>query len=239
MAAIENQHWWFVARRQIIASALHRLPLPPQARILEAGCGTGGNLNLLGQFGSVAAFEPDLEARQHARRDRDPTRYDIRDGHLPDVIPFEPGVFDLVVALDVLEHLDDDRGCLAALRRYLQPGGWGLFTVPAFPFLWSRHDDLHHHRQRYRKAQLATVLADAGFEAPNVSYFNTLLFPVIAGVRLSKNLLGDRAGRDDQIPTEPVNRILTWIFATERHLISRVTLPFGISLLATARNLTK
>lgn len=236
MAAIENQHWWFVARRQILAAVLSRLNLPPQAGILEAGCGTGGNLDGLGQFGRVAAFEPDREAREHACRGRNPGQYDIRAGCLPDAVPFATAAFDLVVALDVLEHLDDDRRCLTVLRQHLKPGGWGLFTVPAFPSLWSRHDELHHHRRRYRKIELTAALLAAGFQHPEVTYFNTLLFPIIAGARLIQNRLGDHAGRDDQLPAALINRILTGIFASERHFIRRIPLPFGVSLLATARN---
>lgn len=233
MAAVEDRHWWFVARRRILTSVLSRyVALPAGARLLEAGCGTGGNLAMLGRFGQVAAFEPDATARQLASRK---AGVEVRDGLLPDPVPFEDGSFDLVAALDVLEHLDDDLNSLKALRKRLRPGGWVLMTVPAFPFLWSRHDESHHHKRRYRKTALKQVVREAGLEPVKVTYFNTLLFPLVVAVRLAKTLLGREEG-DDALPPGPLNRLLEGIFGIERHLVGRIGLPAGVSLLVLARN---
>jgi SAM-dependent methyltransferase len=233
MAAVEDAHWWFVARRRILSEVLRReVDLPSDAKLLEAGCGTGGNLAMLARFGTVQAFEPDAEARRLAGHK---AGVEVRDGRLPEALPFAPGGFDLVAALDVVEHLDDDLASLRALGTQLKPGGWLLLTVPAFPFLWGRHDETHHHRRRYRRAGLTRVLSDAGLKPVKVTYFNSLLFPLIAGVRSAKTLLGREGAPEDALPPPLVNRLLCGIFASERHLIGRVPLSVGVSLLALAR----
>lgn len=233
MAELETKHWWFVARRRILAEVLTRsIDLPPGARILEAGCGTGGNLAMLAHFGEVAAFEPDTEARCLAGEKGD---YDIRDGSLPERVPFEPGQFDLVAALDILEHIEDDSSSLRALWAQLCPGGVALITVPAFDFLWSRHDLRHHHKRRYAKAGLIRQVTAAGFAPIMVTYFNSLLFPLIVGARLGKKILRLDDAEDDAMPSGLANCILYALFASERHLVGRVPLPLGVSLLVIAR----
>jgi SAM-dependent methyltransferase len=233
MAELEDRHWWFVARRRILSETLRRhAALPAGARVLEAGCGTGGNLPMLARFGTVACFEPDDEARALARRQG---TFDIRDGALPDAIPFDSESFDLVVALDVLEHVADDAGSLSALGARLRPGGWSLLTVPALPFLWSRHDVSHHHYRRYVKSQLSGLTRAAGLVPVRATYFNSLLFPAVAAVRFVKAGIGGRAREDDTLPPQGVNRLLTALFASERHVVGRVPLPVGVSLLMLAR----
>jgi SAM-dependent methyltransferase len=233
MAATEDGHWWFVARRRILRDVLRKLvPLPNGKRLLEAGCGTGGNLAMLEDFGRVSAFEPDAGARELARRKG---AVHVSEGRLPTDVPFEEESFDLVVALDVLEHIDDDLAGLRALRDRLRPGGWMVITVPAFSFLWSHHDVVHHHKRRYRKKELIRLASETGLSLVTATYFNTLLFPVIAAVRFVKNLLGRESADDAVVPPRPVNGILTAVFASERHLVGRITLPVGVSILMVAR----
>ena len=233
MAEIEGAHWWFFARRRILREAISRLvPLSPGARLLEAGCGTGGNLAMLEDFGEVSAFEPDPRARELASSK---TKIKVRPGRLPTDVPFEAEAFDLVVALDVLEHLDDDLGGLEALGRRLRPGGWMLITVPAFSFLWSDHDIVHHHKRRYTKKGLVRLASAAGLTPVTSTYFNTLLFPLVAVVRFAKNLLGIESADDGRMPTPLLNGLLGAAFASERHMIGRIALPIGVSILMIVR----
>lgn len=232
MGEVEDRLWWFVARRRILAAVLERCGLLPNpARVLEAGCGTGGNLGMLSRFGPVSAFEPNEAARGNASRH---DRCDVRAGALPDKVPFAGERFDLVAVLDVLEHLDDDEGALRALAERLEPGGLILVSVPAFAFLWSRHDVVHHHKRRYTRRSLLAVAWAAGFEPVSAGYFNTLLFPLIVVWRTVGRLFG-LAGDDDTMPSPWLNRLLGAVFAFERHLVGRLALPFGVSLLLLAR----
>jgi SAM-dependent methyltransferase len=230
---LEGEHWWFCARRRILKSVITRFaPRNTGLRLLEAGCGTGGNLRMLSEFGSLAAFELDDEAREIARRK---LPIDVKSGMLPDGIPFKPGSFDVVVALDVIEHVERDVESLAKLREQLAPGGRLMMTVPALPWLWGQHDVTHHHFRRYTRSQLNATLRRAGLEPVRISYFNTLLFPAIAAVRLCKRVLGLKEESDDSMPSSFVNGVLKTIFGFESNFVGRVNLPIGVSLLAVAQ----
>lgn len=229
MAVQEDVHWWFAARREILAAVISRLvKLPKNVRILEAGCGTGGNLGMLEGMGQVRAFELDPQARQSAASK---SGIAVLEGALPDAVPFEAERFDLIGLFDVLEHIENDEASLATLATRLAPGGRIVVTVPAFPWLWSRHDECHHHFRRYTRADLAKVAAAAGLRMEHGFYFNTALFPVAVIGRAIKSLLRlDRA--DDTMPAPHVNSALRTIFAAERHLVGRMKLPVGLSLCA-------
>lgn len=233
MAEIQETHWWYEGRRRILRAVIGRLGLPEQARILEAGSGTGANLRMLAAFGTVNGFEPDEFARATARS---MAGMDTPPGFLPDDVPYE-GPFDLVSAFDVIEHVDRDAESLAALCRLTAPGGYAVFTVPAFMFLWSRHDEVNHHYRRYRRADFAALLTAAGYEVEFISYYNFCLFPLVAAVRLARRLLGLKGGEaDDALPRfKVVNRLLLAVFAAERHVLGRMALPFGVSIIAVCR----
>jgi SAM-dependent methyltransferase len=227
MAEIDADHWWFGGRRAIVASLIERqVELRRPARILEVGCGTGSNLAMLQRYGSVDAIEPDAPARELASAR---SGIAVQGGLLPDGVTLDEGAYDLIVLLDVLEHIPDDLGTLAALRGKLAPGGRLLVTVPAMPWLWSAHDSAHHHHRRYTARTLSKVFKAAGFRIRYRSHFNTILFPMIVAARAAGKLLR-REGGDDAMPPRPVNALLKSLFASERHLLGRARLPFGVSL---------
>lgn len=229
MNELEAEHWWFVARRKVIAALVGRnLSHQERATILEAGCGSGGNLQMLAQFGQVDAFEYDGPAREAAKAK---SGLDIQFGALPMDLPFDDRRYDLIGLFDVLEHVEADTASLAALGRRLSETGVILVTVPAFPFLWSRHDERHHHFRRYTRASLAEVAAKAGLRVRYSSYFNFFLFPAAVLSRGLKRLTGSDEP-DDAMPAGPVNAVLTRIFSAERHLVGRLRLPVGLSLAA-------
>lgn len=227
MAEIDNEHWWFAARRDIIAGLIERQTKHARPmRILEVGCGTGSNLALLQRYGHVDAIEPDDAARALAASR---SGLPIRGGLLPDGVRLDDGAYDLIVLLDVLEHIPDDQGTLQALRSKLAAGGRLIVTVPAAPWMWSAHDLAHHHQRRYTAKTLTRAFQAAGFQVRYCSHFNTLLFPLIAAARIAGRVLR-RGGGDDAIPPKPLNRMLRTLFGAERHLVGRAALPFGVSL---------
>ena len=235
MAEIDAEHWWFAARREIIARLIERQAgLPEKPRILEVGAGTGSNLELLMRYGRVDAIEPDDQARALASAR---SGLALKGGLLPDGVELEDAAYHLIVLLDVLEHIPDDLATLAALRSKLAPGGRLMVTVPATPWLWSAHDAAHHHHRRYTAESLARVFRDAGYRVRYRSHFNTVLFPLIAAARLVGRITG-REGGDDAIPPRPINGMLKGLFGAERHLLGRMKRPFGVSLALVAEPTT-
>lgn len=232
---VEDKHWWFVARRQIIDGVIRRLGLPQDGKILEAGCGTGGNLAMLSRHGEVTAMEVEPIACELANQ-RQLTL--VKPGRLPDIIPFTDD-YDLIVALDVIEHIDDDLAALKALHSRLKTGGWLIITVPAYQFLWSNHDEINHHKRRYRRHQLSRLIQNAGYKVTYSSYFNTLLFPLVLLNRMLQKILKIESkaeiSDDLKLPSPPINQILRQIFASESNLMRSFSLPFGVSIITIAR----
>lgn len=237
MAEVEDAHWWFAGRRAICDHLLDSLAIPRNAQILEPGCGTGGNFPMLARRGKLFAMDADEAALGFAARRGLAT---LARGSMPDHIPFGGTRFDLAVMTDVIEHLDDPAGSLQAVRTRLVDGGWILLTVPALPWLWSEHDLTHHHRRRYRAGELVQLVSNAGFTVKYLSYYNFILLPAIVAARLMGRIMRpseQRAmdGHDLVMPTAIINRILFGLFAAERHVIGRLRIPLGISLIALAR----
>lgn len=237
MAAVQESHWWFAARRRVLRSVIGGLALPPQAQILEIGCGTGANLAMLSAFGRLSAMEYDDHARAIAAN---LGICPIFSGGLPEPIPaaLDDGHFDLVCLLDVLEHIDDDSAGLARAKRLLKPSGRMLVTVPAYAWLWSAHDDAHHHRRRYTFGLLRQRARESGLTVARLGYFNCLLFPLIAAIRAAKKLAGRGQGReglegsDAAMPSAWLNALLSAAFGLERYVVRRTLFPFGTSVMA-------
>lgn len=231
MRVLQQDHWWFAARREILAAEIARLPLPRPARILEAGCGPGGNLEMLQRFGQVQAIEPDADSRTYAAEH---FGVEVKPGLLPHSLPRFPTPFDLVAAFDMIEHVDDDQGAVAALAGLLAPGGFMIATVPAYAWMWSEHDGAHHHKRRYGLAAFRGLFEAAGLKVRRASHFNSLLFPPIAAVRIAKSAVG-LTSADDAMPPKPLNGMLKGLFGLERGLLRAMDLPFGVSILLVAQ----
>jgi 2-polyprenyl-3-methyl-5-hydroxy-6-metoxy-1,4-benzoquinol methylase len=238
MNRLEHEHWWFVSRRSIIEMVLRSQvkTIGPHSKILDAGCGTGGNLDLLSSLGcDVTGLEMEPDAAEIARSKSGKAVYI---GSLPDQIPFADESFDLIVLLDVLEHIEDDIGTLASLTAKLKPGGNLLITVPAFSFLWSSHDEAHHHKRRYRLNELVGKMQHCNLQPKYASYFNTWLFPMIALVRIFQNIVGSNQKTDDlSLPSPFLNKMLRGVMSSEKHILKRGKLPFGVSIMAIGQKL--
>ena len=231
---IETTHWWFQGRHRIFRELLdERLRGRPAAHLLDVGCGTGVMMGQLEPYGAPVGIDLEAEALGYCR-ERGCDR--LAQGSA-DALPFADGTFDLVTALDVVEHLDEDVRTLAELRRVCRPDGWVLITVPAYEFLWGVQDEISHHRRRYTRRTLAERLTAAGLRTDVLTYFNTFLFPVIAGVRVGRRAAGRPGRESDFTMTKPglANTMLAKLFAAEAPLIRSVGLPFGVSILCLAR----
>jgi len=199
-------------------------------RILEIGSGTGGNLQMLSSFGQVSALEMDATARSIAS-EKTGGRFDIRPGFCPTDILFTAEKFDLICLFDVLEHIDEDVETLIAVKGLLAEGGRVLVTVPAYRWLWSVHDDFLHHKRRYSATELRQKIAASGLQPVKISYFNTILFPLVAIFRLKDRLLGSSSASGSSVPPAPINQLFASLFSGERFLLAKINLPFGVSLL--------
>ena len=231
MAELDQRHWWYRARREVVAALIRRRARPPAgARILEIGCGTGHNLAMLGAFGTVEGLEVDPAARAIAERR---LGREVMSAPLPRLAGVPRGAYDLVGAFDVIEHVADDSAALGAIAALLKPGGRLVATVPAHQWMWSAHDVVNHHQRRYSKRALAELIRRSPLRLEAVGYFNSLLFPLAVAGRLASRLSG-KEDSDLSLPPRPLNAALERMFAAERHLIGRVALPPGLSLFAVA-----
>lgn len=234
MYRVEESHWWFVGRRKILSSFLEQIVknLPPeQPRILDVGCGTGANLEMLSQFGSAEGVDVSAEALEFCQARG---LKNVRLGEA-EHLPYDDNSFDLVTGLDVVEHLDDDVAGLKEMRRVLSHEGRLLLFVPAFMFLWGVQDDISNHRRRYTAQGLKKVIAQAGFELERLTYANITFFLPILGGRLLMRLTGYRPASENNLTVGFLNGVLGSIFGVEASLLRRVNFPFGVSIICVAR----
>jgi SAM-dependent methyltransferase len=232
LSKYEDNHWWFTARRIIIDKVLKaHFPDRENAEILEVGCGSGGNLELLSNFGKVHAMDLDEYCIEIANKRN---ICHVKHGSLPDDLPFDER-FELICMFDVLEHIEDDQKALKTVSESLGDEGVLLITVPAYSFLWSSHDVALNHKRRYVKKRLLDILASAGFRAVYSTYFNSFLMPVVLLVRVFNNFVRKSRGDDLKTSSEFVNKLLSRVFSGEKYFIPRFSLPFGVSILIVAK----
>jgi SAM-dependent methyltransferase len=259
MYRVEGSHWWFAGRRAIleefardavektrIQSTAFRRPAseeqPPKGgtlnagtpntmHILDVGCGTGANLEMLGQFGEAEGVDVSEEALEFCRA-RGLTG--VKQG-AAEALPYPDGSFDLVTGLDVVEHLDSDLDGLREMHRVLRPGGRILLFVPAFMFLWGVQDDISHHRRRYTSKELRRAVTEAGFTVERTTYANLTFFtPILLG-RLLMRLTGYRPASENNINVSALNGVFGSLFGAERFLLRLMNLPLGVSAICVAR----
>jgi SAM-dependent methyltransferase len=231
MAELDERHWWYRARRQVLADLIRREARPPAgAKILEIGCGTGHNLAMLSEFGHVDGLELDDEARRISERRLGRT---VMSAPLPELAGVPERYYDLIGAFDVIEHIDDDSAALASIASRLKPAGKFVMAVPAHQWMWSAHDVVNHHKRRYSKAGLKRLIEGSPMRLIKVGYFNSLLFPLAVAERAGSKLRGNE-NANVKLPPAPLNSTFEKVFAAERYLVGRLRLPPGLSLFAVA-----
>ena len=235
MLELDEHHWWYRGRRQIVRTEVERLELPAQAEVLDAGCGSGRELQDLAAYGNVHGIELDPDAAAYAASRG---LGEVQVGRVEE-LPWEDDSFDLITCLDVLEHVPDDRGALIELRRVSKPRGWLLATVPAYPSLWSLHDRANHHYRRYSRRSLQAAAASAGWELRRMTAFNSILLAPAAMVRLAQRRRQPDSDYSPELELVPpwLNGLLERPLQVEARWLARGrTLPAGLSLMALMKN---
>lgn len=230
----EDRHWWYQGRRTVLERTIERLVLPAGAQILDAGCGSGRNMVDLARHGKVTGVELSETSVELARARG---AGEVLAGSVMDM-GFDDATFDLAVSLDVIEHLQDDVGALAELRRVTKPGGALLVTVPAYQWLWSGHDEINHHHRRYNRRTLLAAAQGGGWHLERSTHFNSLLLPVAIALRALERFKPSttKSSLDLWVPPAPLNWGLRQPLNLEAAVIGRGgSIPIGLSLLAVFR----
>lgn len=227
-AAVEQNHWWFVGRRGLFARRIAGLHVPKDARVLDLGTSTGTNLRMLRDVGMTNVVGLDLS--DEAIRFCD--EKGLGKVHKGDItaIPFPDRSFDMVLATDIIEHVDDDARALAEVARVLKPAGKAIITVPAFRSLWGPQDELAFHKRRYRMAPLVAKAERAGLTVRDKFHFNFLLFAPIYVARRILSVIPNRIRSENEINGPLVNRILSAIFEADLRVAPHLRPPFGVSI---------
>jgi SAM-dependent methyltransferase len=234
---LESSHFWFIARRRIFFHLLDRAVGDRRdLRVLDVGCGAGGMLGPLSRYGEVTGVEISQEFVNFCRS-RGFERVFLASAY---DLPVAPESMDLVTLFDTIEHVPDDDRALLKCHQALASGGLLFLSTPAYQFLYANNDRVAQHQRRYTAREVRRKLTKAGFVPLKVTYFNTLLFPVILPVVLAKKLKERWSEPDDTTnlshrPPQAVNRLLTALMSSERHVLSRTEVPFGHSIIGIAR----
>lgn len=244
MSSLEESHWWHLARQRIIPDwlgrQLKRLGFTRKLKILDLGCGTGKMLKVLKQFGETTGLDSSHKAIAHAKA-KAVGKVVFGDAAK---LPFKKDSFDVVTAMELLEHIKDDSGALREWRRVLKPGGVLFVTAPAYMWMWGPADKFAHHQRRYTRGQLVTLLKRNGFRIVRASYFNTMLFPGVALIRLARKpfvkldtMKGEDLAKafDFHIGPRFLSKLLYWLFSQERYLLRWFNLPLGVSIIVLAQ----
>lgn len=236
MAGVERDHWWFRAKRRLVARALDGVR-GERGRLVDVGCGTGATVNALGSpdYHVAVGIDPSAHALDLARADRIAGPLFLRAG--AERIPLGDDRIDELTSLDVVEHLDDDVAALSEYRRVVRPGGTVVLTVPAYQWAWSDHDEALGHRRRYTVPELERTVRLAGLEIERATYFHSWLVPLALLIRRTplRRLTGGRTQDEVSLAAPWMNRLGNALARAEATLLGRFNLPFGLSILLVAR----
>ena len=249
MDEVEGSHWWFVGRRAILESFLRgivssygsrlraatsggpaKAGTQNQLKILDVGCGTGANLEMLARFGEAEGVDVSDDALEFCRR----KGLKAQKG-LAETLPYPDETFDITTALDVVEHLDDDIAGLKEMFRVTKTGGYSLIFVPAFMWLWGVQDDISNHRIRYTKAQIVDRLQKAGYTIERATYANFTFFAPVLGGRTVMKLTGIKPESENNINISVLNGFFGKVFSAEKFWLKNLNFPFGVSIIVVAR----
>ena len=229
---VEKYHWWFTVRRKLLEYLLTSINISWKELAIDIGCGVGSNLNVLSLKGiHTIGLDHSLYALSLVKRRLE---LPLINGDL-NKLPLRPNSIGLIVAMDVLEHLDNDANGISELYRVLKKGGNLILTVPAFKSLWGIQDVVTGHKRRYSKKEILTKLLQCGFEIMRFSYFNYFLFFPILIVRRIIHLFGFKIESENRINSPLLNYFLKTIFSLEPYLLRYISFPFGVSILCVAR----
>jgi len=229
---VETSHWWFVGRRKLLKLFLSFLDLPDGCSAVDIGCGTGSNMPILGSAGLYAiGLDRSYYALTLAKKK---IKTPLLNGDLNE-LPLRPKSIGLIVAMDILEHLEYDIGGIHSFYQTLKEGGVLILTVPAFNALWGIQDEVTGHKKRYSKQEIVTKLQNEGFEIMKSSYFNFFLFFPIFFARWLIRLFRLRIESENQINSPTINFFLKAIFSFESYVLRYFQFPFGVSIYCIAR----
>jgi ubiquinone/menaquinone biosynthesis C-methylase UbiE len=234
MYRLEDFYWWFVGRRRLVSEILRNESASGRSlKILDVGCGTGANMLAFSPYGEVHGVDPSSQAVTFCER-RSVSR--VKQASVEN-LPYPDSFFDVVTILDVLEHTDDDLAALKEVKRVAKPDALIISTVPAYGFLWSEHDEALQHRRRYSAHEVRNKMTVCGFDVERSSYFVTLLFWPIFLVRIFQGLAKDSTSPKTGIHVLPpwLNSLLLRLLDIERWMLRGFNLPFGVTIVATAR----
>ena len=232
---LQNNHWWFKTKKKIVTSQISLYfakKSKKNVNILDIGCGSGLMLNVLKEFGKVSGMDASNDAINFSRTLNAGI---IKKGSLPKNVPFVKKSFDLILALDVIEHIEEDCEALNSINYLMKKNGILVLTVPALMSLWSKFDEVNHHKRRYRKSELTAKLKAANFQILRITYFNSFLFPMIYFYRKANVFLKKEEVSDLKMPSQTINFILEKIFLIESYFLSVVNFPIGVSIIAVVK----
>lgn len=237
MYRVESRHWWFGAKHKIVRSLLARYaPAAPttRPRVIDLGCGCGYLLHLINDQYDAVGMDGSSQAVEFSRK----RGVRVEEGMLPEPVPFEDGQADVIMMLDVLEHLQDDTTCFTTATKLLKPGGIAICTVPAYPWLWTKRDEFHQHFRRYTKRAFTSLMNIDGMKSEFVTHMNAVLFPAAVGERVLRKFVPLKEGHGDlKVPATPINALFRESYAAERVLLGRLPIPFGLSLVSVSRKI--